>query len=343
MEQETQENVFFERHKGAAFRPLPQGYKPRRPEKTPLYEIVHNNLETMLAEACDKTEHGFGYPKFIEKDFRRYIDCGRLERGFVRIKCEGCGHERLLAFSCKARICPSCHARRVHDTAERLIDHVLPEVDYRQWVFTVPRPLRYLMAKDKKVLRDIVNIFIRTVFCFQRNAAKKDGYDNVLCGSISFLQKFGGALNSNLHIHSLIADGVFIPQGPEEKLLYLPLVFPEQKEVEHILKKIIGRVDRYLSNKSEELFEEETENALAQSIARSIQTTAVQTMASSDPKVLTKILSHLKLPTSLPSPLPAKLPQQMELDEFNQDVDCADEEVVYEWDAPRQSRAPPFN
>ena len=39
-------------------------------------------------------------------------------------------------------ICPSCTARRMADTAAHLVDRVLPRAPYRQWVFTVPKPLR---------------------------------------------------------------------------------------------------------------------------------------------------------------------------------------------------------
>nr|MBC8362431.1 transposase zinc-binding domain-containing protein [Candidatus Desulfatibia profunda] len=44
----------------------------------------------------------------------RYLDCGILHNGFARVRCEDCGHEYLLAFSCKRRhFCPSCHQKRV--------------------------------------------------------------------------------------------------------------------------------------------------------------------------------------------------------------------------------------
>jgi ribosomal protein S27E len=40
----------------------------------------------------------------------RYLDCGCLQNGFARVKCNDCGHEYLVAFSCKRRhFCPSCH------------------------------------------------------------------------------------------------------------------------------------------------------------------------------------------------------------------------------------------
>ncbi|NJD38040.1 MAG: hypothetical protein FIA89_06910, partial [Geobacter sp.] len=31
----------------------------------------------------------------------RYLDCGCLHNGFARVKCDDCGHEYLVAFSCK--------------------------------------------------------------------------------------------------------------------------------------------------------------------------------------------------------------------------------------------------
>ena len=44
----------------------------------------------------------------------KYLDCGDLHFGFARVRCEDCGHEYLLAFSCKRRyFCPSCHRKRV--------------------------------------------------------------------------------------------------------------------------------------------------------------------------------------------------------------------------------------
>jgi hypothetical protein len=35
--------------------PLPTGYRPRRPETTVLYRIVADNLETMLAQARERS------------------------------------------------------------------------------------------------------------------------------------------------------------------------------------------------------------------------------------------------------------------------------------------------
>jgi hypothetical protein len=214
--------------------------------------MVLEHLQTMLAQARQRTEHGFGYPRFVEREFRRYLECGQLPHGFVRLKCKTCGYERLLAFSCKGRLCPSCHARRMHDTAIHLVDHVLPRVPYRQWVFTLPRPIRFLMARDAKVLSGVLNIFVRTVFAWQRRAAKRDGFAAVLPGAVSFVQFFGGALNLNPHFHSLLLDGVFVEMGPEHKLVFLELMGPTQLEVEALTLKLAHRVTRFIGTYEEQ-------------------------------------------------------------------------------------------
>ena len=42
-------------------------------------------------------------PGFVRQEFEDYLKCGLLEHGFLRVKCDGCRHEHLVAFSCKRR------------------------------------------------------------------------------------------------------------------------------------------------------------------------------------------------------------------------------------------------
>ena len=85
-------------------------------------------MEPFLASARERSAHGRGLPAFVERELRAYLDCGILARGFARARCPDCGFERLVAFSCKAHVCPSCNARRMEDSAEHLVRNVLPEV-----------------------------------------------------------------------------------------------------------------------------------------------------------------------------------------------------------------------
>lgn len=39
----------------------------------------------------------------MERELRAYLDCGVLARGFLRLHCDTCGRDRLLAFAFKTR------------------------------------------------------------------------------------------------------------------------------------------------------------------------------------------------------------------------------------------------
>lgn len=68
---------------------------------TALYRVVADHLETMLQDARDRSAHGFGLPRHVERSFRRYLDRGVLARGFARVRCASCHYEVLVPFSRK--------------------------------------------------------------------------------------------------------------------------------------------------------------------------------------------------------------------------------------------------
>ena len=203
-------------------------YTPRRPEETLLHQTVCENLETFLARTRDD-DHPVPY--FVEREFRAYVECGILANGFLRLHCDGCGLDRLLPFSCKGRFCPSCCGRRMSDTAAHLVDRVLPEVPVRQWVLPLPYRLRYRCAYDAKLMSEVLNVFLRTLFASLRRRARKQGtLGRLQCGAVSFLQRFGSAINLNCHVHTLTLDGVYevSEDGPTR---FHPLPPPDDEEV----------------------------------------------------------------------------------------------------------------
>ena len=150
-----------------------RAYVRRQPETTVLYGVVREHLPTVLDLARDRSEHGFGYPRFVEREFEKFLACGMLCHGFVRVRCGDCGDERLVAFSCKTRgFCPSCTTRRMTCTAAHLVDRVLPTAPYRQWVLSLPRQVRFLLARDRELLSQVVGTFLRKVFAWQRRRAR---------------------------------------------------------------------------------------------------------------------------------------------------------------------------
>ena len=154
-------------------RPVPPSpcYSPRRPETTVLHQTVREHLETFLARARDEQRP---VPRFVEREFRAYLDCGIFARGFLRVRCDDCGRDRLVAFSCKGRgFCPSCGGRRMADTAAHLVDSILPRVAVRQWVLTLPFALRYRLAYAGELAGAVLSLFIRALFASLRRRARR--------------------------------------------------------------------------------------------------------------------------------------------------------------------------
>ncbi len=86
------------------------------------------------------------------QEFDDYFQCGRLEHGFLRVRCGTCRADHLVGFSCKKRgFGPSCGARRMAESAALLVEDVFPKRPVRQWVLSVPFPLRFLLASRPDV------------------------------------------------------------------------------------------------------------------------------------------------------------------------------------------------
>ena len=64
-------------------------------------------------------------------------------------------------------------------TAAHLVDHVIPHVPVRQWVLSMPIPLRLLLAAQPKLVTPVLQVGHRS------------------------------AANLNIHLHCLVLDGVY--------------------------------------------------------------------------------------------------------------------------------------
>ncbi len=97
-----------------------------------------------------------------EQVIERFMECGDPHHGFARIYCDACGHDYLLAYSCKTRyFCPSCHQKRVRLYGEWVQEHVLEPVAHRQYVFTLPRLLRPIFGRHRPWLGELCRIAAR--------------------------------------------------------------------------------------------------------------------------------------------------------------------------------------
>ncbi|MCO4793459.1 MAG: transposase [Bacteriovoracaceae bacterium] len=186
-------------------------------------------------------------PVHVESEFHKYLSCGLLSKGFLRVVCHHCKNEKLVPFSCKSRtICPRCAGRRMNDGASHLLDHVIPDVPIRQWVISFPFLLRYLLAYRPKLQNTVMSIWIRLISSFYKKKAKSWRVQGSDCGSVTVIQRFGGSLNLNVHFHSLFADGVF----HNNNFMRIPV---SHEEVESLNKKLKVRVLRALKRQGFDL------------------------------------------------------------------------------------------
>ncbi len=218
-------------------------YERRRPEQTPLYRLVRQHYETFAAEVERAT--GTGLPQFVKDEFEAYLDCGILANGFLRLTCDRCARDTLVAFSCKRRgICPSCGTRRMAETAADLVDNILPCVAVRQWVLSFPIPLRSLFAVHPELLTPVLRVIhraINTHLIQQAGIERKDA----ATGAITLIQRFGSAANLNTHLHALVLDGVYQTSADSAPVFH-PTAAPSIQQLQTLLGKIINRIMKLL-------------------------------------------------------------------------------------------------
>jgi hypothetical protein len=203
-------------------------------------------------------------PKLVERELDGYVGCGVLARGFARVRCGACGHEVLVPFSCKRRgICLSCTARRAEDTAAHLVDHVLPRVPYRQWVFTFPIPVRLALSRRPHLVSAALQACLRVLFSWQRRRLRRRGIKQPSCGAITFVQRFGSALQLNVHFHVLVPDGAFDEDG-----VFVADEAPDDDDVREILvragRRVVALLHRFFDDNDDRRREN---NRLLESLA----------------------------------------------------------------------------
>lgn len=230
-------------------------YQRHCPEQTLLYQIVDEYYPEFAALMA---EQGRELPSYVQREFEEFLQCGRLEHGFLRVRCESCHAAHLVAFSCKRRgFCPSCGARRMAESAALLVDEVLPEQLIRQWVLSFPFQLRFLFASRPETMGRVLGIVYR---CIATHLVKKAGFTRKTAqtGAVTLIQRFGSALNLNVHFHMLFLDGVYVEKS-HGSARFRWVKAPTSGELARLAHTIAHRVGRFLERQG--LLERDAENS----------------------------------------------------------------------------------
>ena len=91
----------------------------------------------------------------------------------------------------------------------------MPPVPVRQWVISVPKRLRGVLADRPPAMTALSRIFldeIERLLCDAAGVAAGRsfaGQARPRLGAVSFQHRFGSALNRHVHLHACVTDGVF--------------------------------------------------------------------------------------------------------------------------------------
>ena len=209
-------------------------YRPRHPERTGFYRIFERHFEEYVGTYEERFEHRSGPLRpVVSPTVEAYLDCGRLFGGFARIRCPSCGGEHLLAFSCQTRnFCPSCQAKRAALFAEKLAEEIARPVVHRHLVFTIPKVLRGLFGRERRLL----GLLSRCAYEAVRRAYGAYLEDRtVVPGFVASIQTFGSfAANFHPHIHALATQGAFQRDGE-----FLPVGTVNTDVIEELFRRLV--------------------------------------------------------------------------------------------------------
>jgi hypothetical protein len=94
-----------------------------------------------------------------------------------------------------------------------------------------------------------LRVFLGALFTFHRRRAERLGAHAPSCGSITFIQRFGSALQFNVHFHVLVPDGVFTGGELGAPAGFVELSPPSDEDVAELLSCVARRVLRLLARR----------------------------------------------------------------------------------------------
>jgi hypothetical protein len=149
--------------------------------------------------------------------FCRFLECGVLANGFLRVRCATCAHEVRVPWSCKkVGLCPSCAQRRSLEFGAFVDGELLEEVPYRHVVFVIPKVLRPIFLRERKLLGELGRCAWQTV---RRGLATVLGR-SVTPAAVTALALTGDTVNLHPHVHAIFSAGAW--EGPAGDARFRP-------------------------------------------------------------------------------------------------------------------------
>lgn len=204
-------------------------------------------------------------------------------------------------------------------TAAHLVDQVIPYVPVRQWVLSLPIPLRLLLAAQPELVTPVLQVVQRVLTRHLLDSAQiktDEGHG----GAVTLIQRFGSAANLNIHLHCLVLDGVYRCDA-DGTPTFVEAGAPTDDELDALLHTVITRLMKMLTRRGV-LIEEMGQTYLAEPQAdgdeartlRPLQAAAITYRIAFGPRAGQKLLT---LRGAMPREGAARQPLCADIDGFS--------------------------
>jgi hypothetical protein len=140
--------------------------------------------------------------------------------------------------------------------AARLVDGILPVAPVRQYVLTLPPPLRFMLAYDAAACSQVLGLFIAEVFRWLRWTAKRElaltSVAQAYPGSFTAIHRGGGSANLNVHFHAGVLDGVYVAASPHDPPRFQALPAPSRNDLLDIAARVYARTRRWFGARGQD-------------------------------------------------------------------------------------------
>jgi len=145
-----------------------------------------------------------------KREVEKMLSCMEPGSGYSVYMCPGCGCTKVVAHSCKSRICSRCGKKHADEWSEK-ISKEMYAVPYRHIILTISDRLwnyfegnsdlqKLMLDMAAKVMKEIVRNF---------NSKRRKAEP----GLIMVLHPFGRDLKTNMHVHMLMTEGGLTSNG----------------------------------------------------------------------------------------------------------------------------------
>ncbi len=143
---------------------------------------------------------------------------------------------------------PSCTERKLLDWAHWLTREVLEPVPHRQVVLSVPKMLRPMLSSDPKLFGELGAVLHRMIRALY---AELSGQPEAVPAVVVCLATHGNLLGQHPHIHALVSEGCFSPDGTFHPVRPVPADVLSELARSTILSWLVakGRIDDALAQK----------------------------------------------------------------------------------------------